>query len=58
MGRTPGTNGQKQPTEAGFLVPTLGTAGYEKTKTKMERPRTPCTLKEQVLIPKPSLCSL
>jgi hypothetical protein len=37
----PGTNGQKPPTEAGFPVPTSGTARYGKTKTKMERPRTP-----------------
>jgi hypothetical protein len=41
MVRPPGTNGQKPPTEAGFPVPTSGTAGYGKTKTKMEIPRTP-----------------
>jgi hypothetical protein len=41
MIRTPGTNGQKPPTEAGFPVPTLGTAGYGKTKTKMKSPRIP-----------------
>jgi hypothetical protein len=41
MVRPPVTNGQKPPTEAGFPVPTLETAGYGKTKTKMERPRTP-----------------
>jgi hypothetical protein len=41
MVRPPGTNGKKPPTEAGFTVPILGTAVYGKTKTKMERPRTP-----------------
>jgi hypothetical protein len=34
MVRPPGT---KPPTEAGFPVSTSGTAGYGKTKTKMER---------------------
>jgi hypothetical protein len=52
MVRPPGTTGQKPPTEAGFPVPTLGTAGYGKTETKMERPRTPSALKEHVLRPK------
>jgi hypothetical protein len=52
MVRPPGTNVQKPPTEAGFPVPTLGTAGYEKTKRKMERPETPWALKKQVLRPK------
>jgi hypothetical protein len=37
----PGTKGQKRPTEADFPVRTSGTAGYGKTKTKMERPRAP-----------------
>jgi hypothetical protein len=41
MVRPPGTSGQKLPTEAGFPVPTSGTAGYGKSETKMERPRTP-----------------
>jgi hypothetical protein len=40
MVRPPGTSGQKLPTEAGFPVPTSGTARYGKTKMKMERPRT------------------
>jgi hypothetical protein len=31
----------KPPTEAGFPVPTWGTAGYGKTEKKIERPRTP-----------------
>jgi hypothetical protein len=35
-----------------------GTAGYGKTKTKMERAITPWGLKEQVSRPKPWLCSL
>jgi hypothetical protein len=39
------TNGQKLPTKADLPVPTSGTAGYG----KMERPRTPLALKEQVL---------
>jgi hypothetical protein len=30
-------------------IATLGTAGYGKTETKMERSRTPWALKEQVL---------
>jgi hypothetical protein len=47
------TNRQKSPTEAGFPVLTSGTVGYGKTKMKMERPRTPLALKEQVLRPKP-----
>jgi hypothetical protein len=34
-----------------YQPPNSGTAGHRKTKTKMERPRTPRTLKEQV--PKP-----
>jgi hypothetical protein len=46
----PGTNGQKPPTEAGFPVPTSGTAD-------MGRPRTPWALNEQVLRPKPWSCS-
>jgi hypothetical protein len=41
MIRPTGTNGQKPPTETSFPVSTSGTAGYGKTKTKMERPRTP-----------------
>jgi hypothetical protein len=41
MVRPAGTNGKKPPTEAGFPVPTSGTAGYGKTKMKIERPRTP-----------------
>jgi hypothetical protein len=41
MIRPTGTNGQKPPTETIFPVSTSGTAGYGKTKTKMERPRTP-----------------
>jgi hypothetical protein len=41
MVRSPERNGQKPPTEAGFPVPTSGTAGYGKTELKTERPRTP-----------------
>jgi hypothetical protein len=37
MVRPPGTNKQKQPTEAGFPVPTSETVEYGKIKTKIER---------------------
>jgi hypothetical protein len=37
----PGMNGKNLSTKVGCPVPTLGTAGYGKTETKMERKRTP-----------------
>jgi hypothetical protein len=45
-------NREKLPTEAGFPVPSSGSVGYGKTYMKMDRPRTPRALKEQVLRPK------